>query len=284
MIKLLHLVDDGFQSQTAAKCDLLIHIGIETLQYAIIDKVRDELTVLAEYKLPAIHNLNDLIRTVEELPESSREFKYPYNKIRISFDSYKFTFIPEALYENEYDQEYAKFINQSSADLVLTNTIYSANIKNLFAINSNFLTSLNQIFQNPRIFNQASPFIEGIKKNYSDKNNTCLIVDCHSKHIQIACLKSSELVFYNILECLNADEFNYFLLNTIETLGLDTDATQVIISGKVTSDEDEYYRRLQKYFNKLTFADSRLIVNHPGMFDNVSPQTYFSLISLDQCE
>ncbi|MFA6945300.1 MAG: DUF3822 family protein [Pedobacter sp.] len=284
MIKLLHLVDDGFQSQTAAKCDLLIHIGIETLQYAIIDKVRDELKALAEYKLPAIQDLSDLIRTLEKLPESNREFKYPYNKVKISFDSYKFTFIPAELYENENDQEYAKFINQSSADLVLTNTINSANIKNLFAINSDFLTSLNQVFQNPKIFNQASSFIEGIKKNYSNNNSACLIVDCYSKHIQIACLKNSELVFYNIFECLNADEFNYFLLNTIETLNLDTEATHVIISGKVTSDEDEYYQRLLKYFNKLTFADSRLIVRHSGIFDNVSPQTYFSLISLDLCE
>jgi len=284
MIKLLHLVDNTLQSQTAAKCDLLIHIGTGKLQYAIIDKVRDELKALAEYELPEISNLNDLIFAIEKLPESKQEFKYPFSKIRISFDSYKFTFIPEELYENENEQEYSKFINPLPSDLILTNRIRSAKIRNIFAIDTNFNAALNQIFQKPRIYSQATSFIEGIKKTNPDRNGTCLFIDFHSDHIQIACLKKSELAFYNILECINADEFNYFLLNTIEALNLDTSNSQVIISGEVESENDEYHQRILKYFQTPVFADSRLIVNHSEMFNKISPHTYFSLISLIECE
>jgi len=284
MIKLLHLVDNTLQSQTAAKCDLLIHIGTGKLQYAIIDKVRDELKALAEYELPEISNLNDLIFAIEKLPESKQEFKYPFSKIRISFDSYKFTFIPEELYENENEQEYSKFINPLPSDLILTNRIRSAKIRNIFAIDTNFNAALNQIFQKPRIYSQATSFIEGIKKTNPDRNGTCLFIDFHSDHIQIACLKKSELAFYNILECINADEFNYFVLNTIEAINLDVSNCHVIISGDVASEKDEYYQRILKYFQTPVFADSRLIVNHPEMFHNIGPQTYFSLISLDECE
>jgi preprotein translocase subunit SecA len=89
---------------------------------------------------------------------------------------------------------------------------------------------------------------------------------------------------YNILECINADEFNYYLLNTIDSLDLDSTNTKVMISGDVTSGNDEYYQRIIKYFKTPEFADSRLIVNQPELFKNVSPHTYFSLISLDECE
>lgn len=284
MIKLLHLVDNSLQSQTAAKCDLLIHIGIGKLQYAIIDKVRDELKALAEYELPGISNLADLMLAIERLPETKREFTYPFGKIRISFDSYKFTFIPEELYENENEQEYAKFINPSASDLILTNRIRTSKIRNIFAIDANFNSALNHIFHKPRIYNQASSFIEGIKKTNPDRNGICLFIDFHGDHIQIACLKKSELVFYNILECINADEFNYYLLNTIDSLDLEPRDTKVTISGDVTSGNDEYYQRIIKYFKEPVFADSRLIVNHPELFKNVSHHTYFSLISLDECE
>ena len=57
-----------------------------------------------------------------------------------------------------------------------------------------------------------------------------------------------------------------------------------MISGDVTSGDDEYFQRIIKYFNSPVFADSRLIVNHPELLHNVSPHTYFSLISLDECE
>ncbi len=284
MIKLLHLVDNSLQSQTAAKCDLLIHIGTSKLQYAIIDKVRDELKALAEYVLPEISNLNDLIFAIEKLPECKREFKYPFNKIRVSFDSHKFTFIPEELYENEKEQEYSKYINPSTSDLILTNRIRSAKIKNIFAIDTIFNAGLNQIFHKPRIYSQATSFIEGIKKTNPDRNGTCLFIDFHKNHIQIACLKKSDLELYNILECYNADEFNYFLLSVIEALNLDISNCNLIVSGDVASENDEYYQRILKYFPTPVFSDSKLIVNHPEMFHNIIPHTYFSLLSLGECE
>ncbi len=284
MIKLLHLVDNSLQSQTAAKCDLLIHIGTRKLQYAIIDKVRDELKALVEYELPEISNLASLMFAIEKLPETQREFKYPFSKIRISVDTYKFTFIPEELYDSEKEQDYAKFINPSVSDLILTNRIKSSKIRNIFAIDTNFNNALNHIFNKPRIYNQASSFIEGIKKTNPDRNADCLFIDFHKDHIQIASLKKSELVMYNMLECINPDEFNYYLLNSIDSLELDTNNTKVIVSGDVVSGDDEYYQRILKYFSTPVFADSRLIVKHPEIFNQVSPHTYFSLISLDECE
>ena len=284
MIKLQRLVDDSFQSQTAAKCDLLIHIGFETFQYAIIDKVRDELKALAEYQLPAFNSIRELISAIEKLPEFSLEFNYPYNKIRVSFDSYKYTFIPETLFNREYEQEYAKFVNQSTSDNTLINTIKSAKIKNVFAIDSDFNSALDRIFRYPKIYNQASPFIEGIKKTNPNNTSNTLFIDCHSQHIQIAYLKQTDFIFYNIIECVNPDEFNYFLLNTINSLNLETEQTKVIVSGKVTSNEDEYFQRLIKYFKHPIFADSKLIVKHSGIFQDLPTHTFFPLIALDLCE
>ena len=284
MIKLLHLVDNTLQSQTAAKCDLLIHIGQQNLQYAIIDKVRDELKALADFKLPKINSLEDLILAIESLPECNREFKYPFSKIRISLDSYKFTLVPEQLYENENEQQYAKFINSIDSDLILTNQIKSGKIRNIFAIDTKLNDIFNKLLHKPRLFSQGTSFVEGVMKTNPDKNGICLFIDYHIDHIKIACLKKSELIFYNMFECVNPDEFNYFLLNTIKVLNLDPKITKVILSGDLTTDNDDNYQRILKYFNEPAFADSRMIVNHPDLFVDVSLHTYFSLIGLAECE
>jgi hypothetical protein len=284
MIKLLQLIDNTLQSQTAAKCDLLINIGTRKLQYAVIDKVRDELKAIAEYELPEINSLNDLIFAIDQLPETKREFKYPYNKIKVSFDSYKYTFIPEVMFETVNEHEYSKFINPSASDLILSNRIKSAQIRNIFAIDASFNAALNHIFHKPRIYNQASSFIEGIKKTNPDKTNNCLFVDFQTGHIQIAFLKNSELVIYNILECINADEFNYFLLNAIEVLALDLSSTKLILSGQIAIENDENYQRILKYFKSPEFADSKLLFSHPELFNAIDPHIYFSLFSIDECE
>jgi hypothetical protein len=283
MIKLLHLVDDEFQSQTAAKCDLLIHIGVETIQYTIIDKFREELKALVEYELPVISNQSDLIKAIEGLSECNKEFKYPFNKIKISIDTYQFTFIPDDLYQPDNDQEYAKFIHNTEHSVILCNPIPAAKIKNIIAIHSDLHLALNRIFHHPKIYGQASTFIQGILKNFKQNTEQSLYIDIHQKHIQFAYFKQSELSFYNLFDSINVIEFNYFILNIIESLKVDLDHTAIILSGQVLQN-DEYYQRIEKYFKDIQFADSRLIIKHPELFDKVSSQTFFSLLTLDQCE
>ena len=284
MIKLLHLVDDTLNYQTASNCDLLIHLGNGRFQYAVIDRDRDELKAIVDYQLAEIGNLHAMISEVEKLPECNREFKYPYHRIKLSFNSFKYTFIPEELFETDKQQEYSKFINPSASDLILMNKISATPIRNIFGVNSSLNNKLNKLFHKPRIYNQASAFIEGITKTCPDRNTNTLFIDFQANQIQIAYLKKTKLEFYNLFECLHADEFNYFLLNTIETLNLDLRLIKIILSGDMQAENDENYKRVAKYFETPIFADNRAIVSHLESFQNISFHTYFSLLSLNECE
>jgi len=283
MIKLFHLFDDDFQSQNAAKCDLLIHLGFETFQYAIIDIVRDELKSLAEYQIPSSSSPQELIQAIEKLPEYNREFKFPFHKISLSVDTFKYTLIPESLFNEESLAHYTRFFQSAIPGEIFQNSIKSERIKNIFSISKELYTDLNRIFNEPVIYSQSCTFIEGIKKTYKERASGSLFIDIHKKHIQLALFNDSGLVFYNIFDCQNADELNYFILNTVETLQLKSDETSLILSGEINSD-DEYFKRLEKYFSEISFADSRLIVNHSEKFDEYSSHTYFSLICQEQCE
>ena len=283
MNKLLYLTDDDFQSQQAAKCDLLIHIGLETFKYAVIDNGREQLKALVVLELPDVNSQSGLMSAIENLPESAKQFKFSYNKIKIAFDTFHFTFIPQELYNESEKSGYAKFIQPVLASAPLVNDIKSVNIKNVSAIDSKLHETLNKLFNKPRIFNQASSFVEGIQKINSDRKASSLFIDIHTKHIQIAWINSSKLMFYNIFECVNLDEFNFYLLSLIDQLNIDTGQTRVILSGKTTPDDD-YYQRIQKYFSEISLANTRQLVKYPQKFEKVLSQTYFSLISLNLCE
>ena len=206
-----------------------------------------------------------------------------FNKVKISIDSYQFTFIPDEFYQSGNDEEYAKFITNKQESVILCNPIPFAKIKNIIAINSDLHLALNSIFQQPKIYGQASSFIQGILKSFKQNTEPSLYIDIHQKHVQFAYFKQSELSFYNLFDSINVIEFNYFILNIIESLKVDLDHTHIILSGQVMQN-DEYYQRIEKYFKDIQFADSRLIIKHPELFHKVSSQTFFSLLTLDQCE
>ncbi|MEJ7780086.1 MAG: DUF3822 family protein [Daejeonella sp.] len=283
MNKLFYLSDDEVQSQLAAKCDLLVHVGMETFQYAVIDAVRDRVKVLAEFDISELNSTNDRINAIESLPEATKLFKYSFNKIKVSFDTFNYTFIPSALFLDKDESEYGKFVKPEENSQLLINYIRSADIKNISAMDFELNAAVNRIFHNPRIFNQATSFVEGIKKIVNGDPGPSLFIDVQRIHIQIGMVKNAELIFYNIFDCISADEFNYYLLNVIEQLNIDTTQIQLCLSG-IISEGDETYRRIQKYFNHIAFTDTRRVVKYAEKLEQVIPHTYFSLISLDLCE
>ena len=283
MNKLLHLSDDDIQSQLAAKYDLLVNISPETFQYAIIDSVLHECKTLVEFEIPPLSTISDLIKAVENLPESHRQFRFAFNKVKIAFNSSNYTFIPESLYLEADQQDYGKYLDLTDASELLVNTISSADIKNVISIDSHLKTALENIFQKPRIYNQAVPFLEGVQKSLEREDELVFFIDVQPKHFQIAFFKDFRLEFYNTFEYANADEFNYFLLSVIQSLEIQLEHTRVIISGKISS-SDEIYKRIEKYFDSIRFINSNHLVKYSEKFKEILPHTFSTLFNLDLCE
>lgn len=283
MDKLLYFSEDDIQSQLAAKYDLLVNISPETFQYAIIDSVLHVCKTLVEFEIPPLSSTSDLIKAVENLPESHRQFRFAFNKVKIAFNSSNYTFIPESLYLEADQQDYGKYLDLTDASELLVNTISSADIKNVISIDSHLKTALENIFQKPRIYNQAVPFLEGVQKSLEREDELVFFIDVQPKHFQIAFFKDFRLEFYNTFEYANADEFNYFLLSVIQSLEIQLEHTQVIISGKISS-SDEIYKRIEKYFDSIRFIDSNHLVKYSEKFKEVLPHTFSTLFNLDLCE
>ena len=283
MNKLLYLSDGEVQSQLATKYSLLVHIGLETFQYVIIDEMHDQVKVLAEFEMPNITGPMEIIKAIEGLAESNRHFKFIYNSVKISFDTIDYTFIPADLYAEENRQDYRNYLNLTGSSDILVNNISSLEIKNVVAIDRELNAALHRIFQKPKVYNQATPFLNGIQQNINREDDLVCFINIQERHFQVGLLKKFKLEFYNSFEYANADEFNYYLLNIIESLALQIEETPIVLSGKI-SETDEIYQRIKKYFPNIRFITSEYLKNFSDKLEEVLPHTYFALFSIGLCE
>ncbi|MES3017557.1 MAG: DUF3822 family protein [Bacteroidota bacterium] len=282
MNKLVYLSDDEVQSQLATKYNLLVNIGSETFQYAIIDHVNNQVKVLAEFEFPRISQPGEIVKAIEELPESNRQFKFSFNSIKISFDTSNYTFIPSELYLDENREEYGKFLSLTGSSELVVNNLPSSEIKNVVAISSDLNTALNILFHKPKIYNQASPFLEGVQKSLKRDDDVVCFIDIQTTRFQVALFKDFKVEFYNSFEYTNIDEFNYYLLQIIESLNINIEQTPVTLSGKVNN-TDEVYQRLEKYFENIKFINLEHLIIYPDKFEEVQSHAFFTLFSLDLC-
>lgn len=270
----LQLIDENFESQQSGKSDLLIHIGQESISYAIVDKGREQLKALVDYQA-VLSDLNSIM-------QSDRHLKYFYRKIKIATNTFKFTFIPRDLYSVSEVGDYAKYISPKSSADVQVNDIRSFKIKNVMAIDADLQHTLSSRFQQPVIYSQANPFIEGAcTVAIQPIFNLC--INIQPETLEMALIKDGYLLFYNIFEINSPDEFNYFLLLLIKQFDLNADNSAVKIAGKIELNDSNYVR-LEKYFSAIHFADPRGFVQCSEAFDNVNFHQYFSLLSLNLCE
>lgn len=278
----LQLIDPSFQSQSSEKCDLLIHIGTSAISYAIINKEENKLKALSEVSL--INNDNESVKhKLIELVEKDDHLKNSYKSIIVCIETFKFTFIPTAIFDQNSITKYASFLNVERFDDVLLNELKHPAIQNIFAIDVDIQKAVLTIFPNAKIVNQASAFLEGSAKVLKNDAYNQLFINIQDCNFEIALYAEHKLQLYNIYEYKTVDEFNYFLLAIIDQFQLKAMSTTIVLSGKINLGE-ELYLRIQKYFTSIKLVDSDFLADRNYIFHRVQSHTYFSLLSLTLCE
>ena len=278
----IHLTDEEFNLDSSGDRHLLIHIADQSYSCAIIDKERSRLGVVVKKKFGQQAGSMNSSEKLEIILSDNGYLKQDFQSVKISVETTAFTFVPEELYSDDDLPQYTKFMGASPDSVVLSSNIRPYGIANICAIDAAFGSKLRSVFRDPLIVSQANPFIAGIYSRIISGNPSGLFLNCCTDRFEAAVVQSGTLEFYNIFRTRTTDEFNYYLLSLISQLALDR-SMAVTLSGEIQQ-EDENFMRLSKYFDNISFSDSRIMRNGSDVFKRLPSHEFFSLMSLDLCE
>lgn len=276
--KKIQLGHDLFEYEKSSISDLLVSISENNISYAIINKEEELLQVLVDVEISLTTE-----EAIHDLIENDTLLKLPYRKIKVCINTQDFTFIPQALYSDLSLPLYSRFTDAVDHHDVLINTIRPARIKNVFSVPATLKNKLTDVFAVPQVFNQATVFIEGIRRIFRESDDDALFLNLQYAKLQLAIINRKGLKYYNMFDCNTADDLNYFLLLIIQKVELNLTSTSITISGEISVDSN-YYDRIKKYFNEIIFSDSKRIINQSAVFNKLSSHAYFALLSINVCE
>ncbi|MEY3678108.1 MAG: hypothetical protein RI924_249 [Bacteroidota bacterium] len=276
MNPILQLSDPSFQTQHSGKCDLLVEILPDALQFAVIDKGQDQLKIL--YR---IEDFSAATEKFSELTSLAPALNHHYRKVKIAVKSQKFTLIPEDLFDKTLLGEYAKFITQDEQDRVFYNHIRAAKCMVVFTLPGNLVELLNTQFHEPQFFHAAITNIEAGMKWAKAQEDTLVLLHLDHQALSCTCFKEGKLVFFNIFPARTADEFNYFLLNVMRTLDLASREVSWLLAGVWDAD---YQQRVEKYSQKISQVGEPQFIRIDPPFEQLEMESFFSLTALSICE
>lgn len=269
-----HLIDSDFRSADAGHSDLLIRITSSRFSYAIIDQTKDQLKVLFEASFVGGPENLDEVFLNNYLPE------FDFRRVKVALESANLTFIPTDLYSEEDIAQYAKFLQVAPSKLNIS-AFSDKQVTSVSSFSDEVTVLLSKRFPKYDLYNLSDPLIEASVK-VCQGSGTSLVLNFNTHSFEAVVISGSRFSFYNAFHCKSIDDFNYYLLLILKQLPLVPESTKLLLSGQI-SHQDEKYKRIEKYFTNIEFADN-LLIPASDLFKPVPIHHFFSLTGLNLCE
>jgi len=263
--------------EEAAVSTLLIHFGLGDTSFCIVD-ANSQVKMIGEVS----YGVQDAMG-VEKLIADFAILTFQFEEVKVSFDTFKFTFIPLIHYNSAFLNEYGRFVNPEEQESIALNRIPTAAVANVFAINTDFQQALLEKFQHPRVFTQVSPFLNGARRISQANAIYNVFVNIKSSAFEIGVIREEGLQFYNIFPFTSPEEFNYYLLLVIQQFQLTSENTILTISGRIT-ENDMLFLVLKKYFMRILSAPTEVVFNLASGLRALQSPAHYSLLSLQLCD
>ena len=274
---ILHLKDDRFDTARSREMQLLIRVAPKRISYAIVNEKENRLLVL--YDSSTSVNIED---TLYDLTTEYEYLRSTFSRIKVSVQTTNFTLIPLQYYTINDLAAYEQVIHAHEETKTFITTVFQGGINCISALEMASIAPLIGAFSEVKLLSQAEPLIEGSFK-IDGLNTHKLVLQFNEESFEAYLGTADKLLFYNLFTIENADDFNYFLLNILQQMEIEPSEISVTLCGYIDSG-DANYRRVEKYFTDIQFADSTILTTFSPTFEQLPKHQYYSLLSLILCE
>lgn len=230
---------------------LVFKAGISGASFCVIDTLNNNVSDIMQIPFTKGTAIEDELWKVFT---AHPELKMQYDEITVLHDNSFNTFVPQALFEEEYMGSYLQYNTKVfDTDVFAFDSLDSYAINNVYVpfmnIN-NYLIDRFGAFEYRHTASILTARLLDISKNIDEKQ---VFVHLQDKHFEIVVVRNQKLLLYNSFEYSTPEDFLYYLLFTMEQLSLNPEITRVLLLGKTDEDNNcftlayNYIRNIELY-------------------------------------
>ncbi len=247
---------------------LSIHISLNGLSFCIVDENKNEIVFLKEIVFSKKITPKELLKHLKSSFKDNSELNDTFSSVKIIHYNNLSTVVPKVLFDKNNALSYLKFNSKIlQNDYVANDSIFNNECINVYIPYVNINNFIFKKFDSFIYNHYSSIILEQIKLNEKNSTNPSLYLNIGLNHIDLTFFKENKLVFYNTFEYISKEDVIYYVLFAIDQLKLNPEETPIVISGKI-SKEDEYYKIIYKYIRNVSIFNSK-IENKSKFYDDL---------------
>jgi hypothetical protein len=238
---------------------LSLQVTLNGFSYCICDTLNNKIVALKEINFnifPASSKVEDLYwKAFNDYPE----LKEKYDEVIVLHDSNLNTFVPTALFDEEFLGSYLQYNTKVfETDFFAFDALPNYEMNHVFIpyVNiNNFLFDQFSTFNYKHVNTILVSKLLELSKNIDEKQ---VFVHFSKNKFEIIVVQNQKLLLFNSFDFVTKEDFIYFLLFTIEQLNLNPEHFKLQLLGLI-SEESELFEIAYKFVRNVSLLDVSII-------------------------
>ncbi len=237
------IVEEAFREQSLPQSELSILTGMDSSSYLISDPQSRVLAIRA-----FTHS------STEPWWNTDTRLNQPsYNKVRLAWQSHRFTLVPARLYNGQQRASFLETLTKiQESETVLADPLPELDAFLVYAINQQRLSTWRRAFVGCRFYHAMTPILHQLAKLGQQFGRPAVFAYLRGESIYTIGIDRNRLMFCNAFKAPTAKDSLYYLLLTYQQCGWKAQAVPLYIFGELLADA-ELYRLLYRYVRQVNF-------------------------------
>ena len=247
---------------------LTIQVSLNGLSYVCFDTLTNKPTALQNITIDSFHKNIKIEELFAESFKKYTELQAGYDEIIILHNNNLSTFVPTALFDEEYLGSYLQFNTKVfETDFFAFDTLEKYEMNNVYIpyvnMNNYFIDQFGSFYYKHANTILVNKLLD-LSKNIEDRK---MFVHVCEGHFEIVVIQNQKLQFFNSFEYNTPEDYIYYILFIAEQLQLNPEHFKLEILG-IINEEDEYYKIAFKYIRNTSLFEVDSTHNNYSQAEN----------------
>ena len=277
--------DKSFKESQTRNYSLSVQLWDKELVFTVYNPEKNKFIGIESFRFSDIKNIEQIPSYLGKILNSRPSFAFPYDSVYLMIQNRFATLIPQPLFSEENKNLYLGF-NQPFQEnsRIVYDTLKNNEAVNVYYIPNLIIEKAKDFWPNVNILHFSTALIESLSINFKNQvDSNTLFVNLRKDCFDIVYFKENKLHYYNSFVYHTKEDFIYFLLITIEQLGLNPEDISLILCGDI-SKTDEFYQMVHQYIKNYDFISRNDNFGYSYIMDELQYHQHFTLFNTIQCE
>lgn len=241
---------------------LTIQVSLNGMSFCIFDALSAQPLSLQNIQFEHFQKNTKIEDLFEKVFIEFPELNAAFDDILIIHNNNLSTFVPNALFDNEFIGSYLQYNTKVfETDFFTYDELATFEMNNVYIpyINmNNYFIDKYGSFDYKHSSSILVTKLLDVTKNIEDKK---MFVHITSTHFEIIIAQNQKLIFYNSFDYKTSEDFIYYILFTAEQLQLNPESFKLELLGTI-SEEDNLYKIAYKYIRNTQLYTSEKNFNN----------------------